>query len=206
MDVKIKTFRIQSSADEQTLNDFLTGKIVRHWSTTYEQSPEGGVWNVFLGYEIRMNENRPTGGDRDRRDAPRGATNHGRDVRPERRGDDRPPMREPREKTPREDYVPLIAEGDKPLFEAVRKWRNARAKDERIKPFALFNNKQLEAIVNAKPVTAETLRPLAPDMDDRLWERYHNELLGFMEAAASINGGAHVAETTHQEAPVEVAA
>src|ERR1035437_7260657 len=53
MDVKIKTFRIESSADEQSLNEFLNGKIIRHWGTTYEASAEGGSWNVFLAYEIR---------------------------------------------------------------------------------------------------------------------------------------------------------
>ncbi len=211
MDVKIKTFRILSSADEQALNEFLNGKIVRHWGTTYETTAEGGSWNVFLAYEIRMNENRNTGNERgdrrdDRRDAPRGLALHNRDGRPnERRNDDRPAPREQKEKPPREDYVPQIAEADQPLFEAVRKWRNARAKEERIKPFTLFNNKQLEAIVNAKPATTESLHALAPDMEPRLWDRYQNELIGFIEAAATVNGGTAKPEVAHEEAPAEVA-
>jgi superfamily II DNA helicase RecQ len=210
MDVKIKTFRIQSSADEQALNEFLNGKIVRHWGTTYDPAPEGGSWNVFLAYEIRMNENRHLGSerdrndrDRDRRESPRGLAIHGRDSRPnERRADDRSAPREPREKPPREDYVPQIAVGDQPLFEAIRKWRNARAKEERIKPFVLFNNKQLESIVNGKPVTTETLRPLVPDMEPKLWDRYQNELIGFIQAATGDDRSSPSANGHEATAPV----
>ena len=34
-DLQIKTFRIHNEADEQAVNEFLTGKMVRHWSTTF---------------------------------------------------------------------------------------------------------------------------------------------------------------------------
>src|SRR5438093_1177009 len=128
MDVKIKTFRIQSATDEQALNEFLSGKIVRHWGTSYEHA-DGGVWNVMIAYEVRMNEPRHAN-ERPRREQ---NNNHNQQVR------GRAPERPVREKAPREDYTAQIAEKDQPLFEAIRKWRNARAREERIKPFALFN-------------------------------------------------------------------
>ena len=43
MDLHVKTFRIQSESDERALNDFLVGKYVRHWQTTFV--PTGaGAW------------------------------------------------------------------------------------------------------------------------------------------------------------------
>lgn len=196
MDVKIKTFRIQSSSDEQALNEFLAGKIVRHWGTSYDHNSDGGTWNVMIAYEVRMNE--PKHGDR------YGNERH-MNERPRRDGlsNNQPrgkaPERPAKEKAPREDYQPQIAEKDQPLFEAIRKWRNARAREERIKPFALFNNKQLESIVNAKPNTTDALRPLVPDMDASLWDRYQNELIGFLEAASTL-GGLAVSEPATAEA------
>lgn len=169
MDIKIKTFRIQSAEDEQSLNDFLAGKIVRHWGTTFD----GGAWNVFLGYEIRVNENRRVGTSPNHRDMP---------MRPERM-----PERRREEKPPKEDYIPQITQQDQPLFEAIRKWRNARAREERVKPFILFNNKQLESIVNSKPASTDALRSLVSDMEPTLWEKYQNELLGFLDAATNHN-------------------
>jgi superfamily II DNA helicase RecQ len=181
MDVKIKTFRIESPADEQALNEFLAGKIVRHWGTSYEHANGAGIWNVMIAFEVRMNEPKLS--------APNHRGNNNNHQLKPRQQQERPA---PREKAPREDYQPQIAEKDKPLFEAIRKWRNARAREERIKPFALFNNKQLEEIVNAKPTTAEALRPLAPDMDSSLWDRYQNELVGFIEAASTAGFAAPV--------------
>jgi superfamily II DNA helicase RecQ len=191
MDVKIKTFRIQSPSDEQSLNEFLTGKIVRHWGAQHESTAEGGVWNLMIAYELRVNEVRHAGDhkrDGSHRDSHRdghrdggGRDGGGRDGGGNR---DRQPQKPLREKTPREEYQPQIAIADQPLFEAVRKWRNARAREERIKPFALFNNKQLESLVNAKPTTPEVLHGLVPDMDQSLWDKYQNELSGFIEAAA----------------------
>jgi len=75
MDLQIKTFRIQSEADERALNEFLVGKFIRHWGTSYTPAGGGvidavthalggaattdtatsGVWNVLLAYEIRQN-------------------------------------------------------------------------------------------------------------------------------------------------------
>ena len=193
MDLQIKTFRIQGEADEQALNQFLAGKIVRHWDTTLTPASGAdspGGWNVFIAYEIRQNEARA--GGQSRQDAPalrRAGTQDGR------RNDAPQDRREPkpvREKAPREEYQPQIPEKDLPLYEAVRKWRNARARDERVKPFELFNNRTLESLVTTKPTSSTDLKALVPEMEPRLWERYGNELLGFMEAAGATGGSADV--------------
>jgi len=89
-----------------------------------------------------------------------------------------------------EEYKPNVADSDFPLFDAVRKWRNSRAREERVKPFTFFNNRQLEQIVTQKPATIEALRSIAVDMEPALWEKYQNELLAFIETARSANGSA----------------
>jgi len=234
-DLQVKTFRIRDEAGERSLNEFLAGKVVRHWSATFapdaaaspsiaqaigevlksggssdsEEHSDTGTWNVFIAYELRMNEPR-----HDRQEQPsrsgkqletRGGRNSERRERPMHDQKPRERMERP-EKPPREDYQPQIPEADKPVFEAVRKWRNARAREERVKPFAFFNNRQLEEVVKTKPRDEAALRALVPDMEPPLWERYHNELLGFMEASASVatpsssNGHAeHALEPAAQE-------
>lgn len=198
MDVQIKTFRLSNDTDEKALNNFLHNKVIRHWSTTFvpgtggmvgaltnaitgnesQVLSEAGTWNVFVAYEERMSE----------------AVNNNRASR---NNNNKPqsqrPQREPapkREKAPSPDYIPNVEEKDVPLFEAVRKWRNARAREENIKPFTLFNNKQLEELVKAKPLGADALRPLVPEMAPELFEKYSNELLGFLSAAASVGAAA----------------
>jgi superfamily II DNA helicase RecQ len=204
MDVQIKTFRLSNDTDESALNDFLRNKVIRHWSTTFvpatsgmvgaltsaitgnesQSGTDGGTWNVFVAYEERMSENH--------RSNDRGMVQN-RKPQQSSGGNDRKPQREQtpkKEKAPAPDYVPNVAEADVPLFEAVRKWRNARAREENIKPFTLFNNKQLEELVKAKPLASDALRPLVPDMTQELFDKYSNELLGFLSAAASVGATA----------------
>ncbi len=209
MDLQIKTFRIQSEADERALNEFLVGKIVRHWDTTLSASSgedSASAWNVFLAYEIRMNgDDRQSGARNSRQD--HAAAPQARRTRDARRNDapqERREARPVREKAPREEYQPQIPEKDLPLYEAVRKWRNARARDERVKPFELFNNKTLETLITTKPNNATDLKASVPEMEPRLWERYGNELLGFMEAAGTAGGQSDAALPT--PSPESVAA
>ena len=186
MDVQIKTFRLQNAGDEQSLNDFLNGKIIRHWATSWtpaDVAGTDGTWHVIVAYEIRMAEARQ--GARNEQSAQRrspNANDGGRNAR------NAPKQDKPREKPAREEYVPQVEEKDKPLFEAVRKWRNARAREENVKPFELFNNHTLEEIIKGKPTGAAELRALVPEMSAQLWDRYHNELLGFIGAAVETAG------------------
>src|SRR5579883_749833 len=177
-DLLVKSFHIKDSSDEQAFNEFLAGKIVRHWSANYTPVPssDGGTWNVFVAYEIRQHNTQPTGRDTQR---------HGQESRGRKGAISKPVSTHsvaPRqEKSAPEEYKPDVAEKDFPLFEAVRKWRNSRAREERVKPFAFFNNKQLEQIVTSKPADTEALRSIVSDMSANLWEKYQNELLAFIE-------------------------
>lgn len=45
----------------------------------------------------------------------------------------------------------LIDEKDAPLFNSLRDWRNERAKKEGLSPYIIFTNRQLAAIVAARP-------------------------------------------------------
>ena len=44
-----------------------------------------------------------------------------------------------------------LSEGDLPLFNALREWRAERASREGVPPYLVCTNKQLAAIVNARP-------------------------------------------------------
>jgi HRDC domain len=221
-ETRVKTFQIQSSADEEALNTFLAGKAVRHWSVNFTPSTslpstdgsplEIGVWNVFVAYHDRDSDSRsPDPQNRQGRFAPplqrkNSSQNssrmmgHAGDHAPapgiaEKRAEARKPV---------ESYKPEVADQDFPLFESIRTWRNSRAREERVKPFTFFNNRQLEQIVTAKPADAPTLKDIAADMDPRLWEKYHKELLGFIDAARSTKTVmSHVPSS--DAAPVEAA-
>src|SRR4051812_37652937 len=52
MDLQTKTFRIQGEAGERALNDFLAGKIVRHWATSYSPSSDPPPSNTDAGRGI----------------------------------------------------------------------------------------------------------------------------------------------------------
>lgn len=193
----VKIFQIQNTSDEEALNAFLAGKAVRHWSINFTPSAslpaaDGsplilGVWNVFVVYHDREAESH--GHDqqiRQERFVPLQKKNSGQSSGPspavlEKRAEARKPV---------ESYKPEVADQDFPLFESLRTWRNSRAREERVKPFTFFNNRQLEQIVSVKPADAPALKDIASDMDSRLWDKYHKELLGFIDAARSTNGAA----------------
>jgi ribonuclease D len=96
-----------------------------------------------------------------------------------------------------------VSDADMPLYEAMRKWRNARAKEHNIKPFMFFNNKQLETLVREKPANATALRTVLSEMDAHQYEKYQDELLGFLAGAhRDSHSSASSADVT---APADVA-
>jgi superfamily II DNA helicase RecQ len=227
-ETRVKTFQIQNSADEEALNTFLTGKSVRHWSVNFapatsiagssqpsSDSAVPGAWNVFVAYQERENESR--GHDRQDNRSGRSGTplqkkSFGPNGGPRSMGHagdhaNTPAIAEKRAEArkPVESYKPEVADQDFPLFESIRTWRNARAREERVKPFSFFNNRQLEQIVTAKPADAPSLKDIAADMDPRLWEKYHKELLGFIDAARSTKSDSSAEPVTAEPAPVEAA-
>jgi hypothetical protein len=221
-DIQIKTFQIQNDTDEQSVNEFLAGKTVRHWSASFAPSnslpsADGspivlGVWNVFVAYENRPPaDSRPAqsmdhgrqyaAGGQPRKFAERSSSTDRSSA--DRSSADRPSIN-PRQSAPApkadkvvtEDYKPQIADADFPLFDAVRKWRNTRAREARVKPYSFFNNRQLEELVTAKPDNTDALRTIVTDMEPGLWDKYQNELLAFVETARGANAVTVEAEAT----------
>ena len=170
MALQIKTFRVSDSDSEQAVNTFLTGKRVHHWEASYSGDPSLGIWNLLVAYEEDHFRER----DRDRGDRDRGD----RGMRTERR----PEVK----KTPRiEHAAPEIAAELIPMYENIRKWRNQVAREEKIKPYILFNNKQLEDLVKTPPADLDSLKKIVPDMNDDLYGKYSNQLLGLFSAATA---------------------
>jgi superfamily II DNA helicase RecQ len=169
MALQIKTFRISDSDGEQTVNTFLTGKRVHHWEASYGGDPSLGMWNLLVAYEEDHFRERDRGDRGDRRERPQ---------RTERRPET--------PKAPRiEHAAPEIASELLPLYENIRKWRNQIARDEKIKPYILFNNKQLEDLVKTPPADLDSLKTTVPDMNDDLFGKYGNQLLGLFSAATA---------------------
>ncbi len=164
MALQIKTFRISDSASEDVVNSFLGGKRVHHWEASYHGDPSLGSWNLFVAYEE----------DHRRMMEPRHQSQPQRSSRPEIK------------KTPRiEQAPPEIASELMPLYENIRKWRNQAARDEKIKPYLLFNNKQLEDLVKTPPSDLPALKTIASDMTEEHFSKYGNQLLGLISAASS---------------------
>jgi len=76
---------------------------------------------------------------------------------------------------------------DRPLFEALRHWRNERAKKDGRPSYILFNNGQLAAIARARPRTKQALGEVPGVGEGRLRD-YADELLAII-AAAEASGG-----------------
>lgn len=171
MGLQIKTFHVTDEASETAVGTFLQGKRVHHWQSAFSGDPGG--WNLLIAYEEdhRRHEREGNGRDRDR----------DRDRREPRMQ----PRMEAARKPERMEHVPELPAEDMPLYENIRKWRNTVAREEKIKPYILFNNKQLEDLVKAKPQDADALKAIASDLTPEHFEKYGNELLGLVSAAAA---------------------
>ncbi len=76
--------------------------------------------------------------------------------------------------------APIIDAGDKGLFETLKAWRLAAARDEGVPAFRILTDKALRAIVAARPRTLMELYGL-PGVGGRFVERRGKELLAAME-------------------------
>ncbi|MEP7235007.1 MAG: HRDC domain-containing protein [Ignavibacteriota bacterium] len=168
MALHVKTFRLSDADGEAAVGTFLQGKRVHHWQSSYS----GGEWNLLIAYDDE--QRRP---ERDHRDAPRD-----RDRREPRQMAPRTEQRKPE----RIEHVPELPAEDLPLYENIRKWRNNAAREEKIKPYILFNNKQLEDIVKNKPADGDALKAIATDISPEHFEKYGNELLGLLSGAGAV--------------------
>jgi superfamily II DNA helicase RecQ len=167
MALQIKTFRITDPESEAAVGTFLQGKRVHHWQSSYT----GDQWNLLLAFE--EDNRRPERDHRDSRD-------RDRDRREPRMMGQRTEVRKPE----RMEHVPELPAEDLPLYENIRKWRNTVAREEKIKPYILFNNKQLEDLVKSKPKDSDALKAITSDISPEHFEKYGNELLGLVSGGA----------------------
>jgi superfamily II DNA helicase RecQ len=171
MALQIKTFRVSGDESEAAVGTFLQGKRVHHWQSALT----GGEWNLLIAYDEE--HRRP---ERDHRDS-RDGRERDRDRREPRMMGQRTEARKPE----RMEHVPELPAEDLPLYENIRKWRNTVAREEKIKPYILFNNKQLEDLVKSKPKDSDSLKAIASDISPEHFEKYGNELLGLVSAGTA---------------------
>src|ERR1700730_3302846 len=172
MALPIKTFHVTDEASDAAVGTCLQGKRVHPWQSAYSGTPSS--WNLLIEYEEDHRRH-----DRDDRD--RGRGDRARDRREPRMSQPRMETRKPE----RIDHVPELPAEDMPLYENIRKWRNTVAREEKIKPYILFNNKQLEDLVKSKPKDSDSLKAIASDISPEHFEKYGNELLGLVSAGTA---------------------
>jgi superfamily II DNA helicase RecQ len=153
MALQVKTFRITDGASEDAVNQFLQGKRVEQWTASYSGDPALGFWNLLVGYREDF-----------------------------KRHEEGKPIRKEKEKKERMEHIPDLSAELMPLYEDIRKWRNQRAREEKVKPYLFFNNKQLEDLVKAKPDDLSALKAIVADMSPEHFEKYGNELLGTLSS------------------------
>ena len=87
-----------------------------------------------------------------------------------------PPGTASRPAAPRSQPQDALADVDKQLFEALRSWRNARAKKDGRPAYVLFTNAQLVEIATRRPGTKAALQAIDGIGDARV-EGYGDDVL-----------------------------
>jgi ATP-dependent DNA helicase RecQ len=78
-----------------------------------------------------------------------------------------------------ESWRHLISEAEVPLFNTLRDWRSARCKRDGVPPYVICNNRQLAAIVKARPQTLAALGQIEGFGEAKL-RSYGAEILALM--------------------------
>ncbi len=78
-----------------------------------------------------------------------------------------------------ESWQHLVAEADMPLFNSLRDWRAQRAKREGFPPYIICTNRQLAAIVAARPQTLAQLGEIEGFGRNKV-ESYGQEMLALL--------------------------
>jgi ATP-dependent DNA helicase RecQ len=81
-----------------------------------------------------------------------------------------------------ESWRALIAEADVPLFNALRDWRATRSRREGLPPYVIGTNRQLAAMVLARPTSLAKLGEIEGFGQAKL-ERYGKEILAILAPA-----------------------
>lgn len=86
---------------------------------------------------------------------------------------------------PRQADAPIVVEDEhRHIFEALRSWRNTRAKRDGKPAYVLFTNAQLLAIARARPSTRAAIAAL-PGVGEARLRDYADELLALLAAHAA---------------------
>lgn len=84
------------------------------------------------------------------------------------------------EEGPRRNQAPdELKEGDIALWDALRQWRKERAEADGIKPFHVFGNRVLAAIVATRPADKFELSKIR-DFGTNRMERYGDDVMGMV--------------------------
>ena len=79
------------------------------------------------------------------------------------------------------DWRSQVPEADLPLFDALRDWRADRARRDGVPPYMIFTNRQLVAILEARPRSLTRLG-LIEGVGKAKLEKYGQELLALLPA------------------------
>jgi superfamily II DNA helicase RecQ len=92
----------------------------------------------------------------------------------------------------RVDWRAQLGEAERAVFDAIRRWRNERAKREGRPPYVLLTNRQIAELARQPPVSLAALRQVDGVGDARL-EAFGEELLALLasvrQAEAAADGG-----------------
>ncbi len=105
----------------------------------------------------------------------------------------------------KEDPMAGLSEGDRGVFETMRVWRAQLAKSEGVPPYVILSNRELKAIVQARPQTKSALLSIDGIGRQRL-ERHGEAMLEALARASSptsetSSAQAEASANTIEEAP-----
>jgi ATP-dependent DNA helicase RecQ len=89
-----------------------------------------------------------------------------------------PPGEAPKES---DSWRTMLTDGDIPLFNTLRDWRQKKARDAGVPPYIIFNNAQLAAIALKRPHSLNALS-LIDGIGRAKLEKYGHELLHMLAA------------------------
>ena len=89
---------------------------------------------------------------------------------------------------PARDWREELASDETPVYEALRAWRNNRARREGRPAFVLFSNRQLADIARSRPATLAALREVAGVGDARVRD-YGDQVLAVVQRAGDPDSG-----------------
>jgi hypothetical protein len=84
---------------------------------------------------------------------------------------------------------------DEALFEVLRQWRTAQAREQGISPFVIFHDRVLRAVAASLPADPEALRAI-PGVGPAKLEQYGHTLLAIVQA--------HLADTSRVASPPSI--